>query len=370
MGSNHELSHKNPGREGVSMRKETMAPVERWQAVLTGKTPDRVPMDYWATNEATEKVMAYLGCASVGAMYERLHIDAVVTVTPRYVGPCVPPGEDIYGARYRQVRYGSGTYSECVFHPLAQYSSVAEIEANFVWPSPDWYDYSVIPGQIVGKEHYPIRGGGSEPFLTYCHLRGQEQAFMDLILHPEIVHHCLDQLFEFCYQNTLRIYEQIPGKVLLTYVAEDMGSQESLLFSPDQIREFLIPRMKRIIDLAHSAGAYAFHHSDGAIRPIIPEMTTAGIDLLNPIQWRCHGMEREALKRDFGDKVVFHGGVDNQHTLVFGSTAQVRQEVLDNLRILGKGGGYILAPCHNIQVVSPPENIVAMYETGYEAGWR
>jgi uroporphyrinogen decarboxylase len=79
-------------------------------------------------------------------------------------------------------------------------------------------------------------------------------------------------------------------------------------------------------------------------------------------------MEREGLKRDFGDKVIFHGGVDNQHTLAFGSTAEVRQEVIDNLRILGAGGGYILAPCHNIQAVSPPENIVTMYETGYEYG--
>jgi len=80
-------------------------------------------------------------------------------------------------------------------------------------------------------------------------------------------------------------------------------------------------------------------------------------------------MEREGLKRDFGDKVVFHGGVDNQYTLAFGSVEEVRREVMDNIRILGEGGGYILAPCHNIQAVSPPENIVAMYETGYEYGW-
>jgi len=157
--------------------------------------------------------------------------------------------------------------------------------------------------------------------------------------------------------------------VMITYVAEDMGSQESLLFSPAQIHEFLIPRMKRVIDLAHEAGAYVFHHSDGAIRRIIPDMLDAGIDVLNPIQWRCKGMEREALKRDFGDRLIFHGAMDNQYTLPFGSVDEVRREVEDNLRILGAGGGYILAPCHNIQAVSPPENIVAMYETGYALGW-
>ncbi|KKK75698.1 hypothetical protein LCGC14_2871120 [marine sediment metagenome] len=81
-------------------------------------------------------------------------------------------------------------------------------------------------------------------------------------------------------------------------------------------------------------------------------------------------MERDGLKRDFGDKVVFHGGMDNQYTLAFGSKEEIREEVIDNLRILGKGGGYIIAPCHNIQAVSPPGNIVTMYETGYEYGWN
>jgi uroporphyrinogen decarboxylase len=256
-----------------------------------------------------------------------------------------------------------------VYHPLAQYDSVEEIERNYTWPSTQWFDYSLVPDMIKGKEAFPVRGGGSEPFLTYKDLRGMEQAYMDLVLNPEMVHYCLDRLSDFCYENTLRIYEQIPGKVTLTYVAEDFGSQEGLLISPDLIREFFIPRMKRMIDLAHQAGAFVFHHSDGAIRKIIPDMIEAGIDILNPIQWRCRGMEREELKRDFGSELVFHGGVDNQYTLAFGSVEEVRQEVIDNLRILGRGGGYILAPCHNIQATSPPENVVAMYETGYQNGW-
>ena len=79
-------------------------------------------------------------------------------------------------------------------------------------------------------------------------------------------------------------------------------------------------------------------------------------------------MDRESLKRDFGDKIVFHGAMDNQQTLAFGSEDDVRREVRDNLRILGKGGGYILAPCHNIQPITPIENIIAMYDEGYKMG--
>ncbi len=90
-----------------------------------------------------------------------------------------------------------------------------------------------------------------------------------------------------------------------------------------------------------------FHHDDGNCRAILPDMVEAGIDILNPIQWRCPGMDREGLKRDFGESLIFHGGVDNQMTLPFGSVDDVRQEVRDNLRILGAGGGYILAPFHN-----------------------
>jgi len=351
------------------MPKETMTPRERWLAVLQRQKLDRVPMDYWATSEATEKLIKYLGCENEEVMFKQLHIDRVISVGPEYVGPPLPADTDVFGCRHKKVDYQTGSYSECIFHPLAQYQTVEEIQRNYTWPDPDWWDYSNIPNQIIGKEEYPIRGGGSEPFLTYKKLRGEEQAYVDLILNPEMVHYCLDKLFDLCYQNTLRIYEQIPGKVMLTYVAEDFGSQEDLMYSPDQIREFFIPRMKRMIDLAHQAGAFVFHHSDGAIRKILPDMIEAGIDILNPIQWRCNGMDREGLKRDFGDKVIFHGGVDNQYTLAFGSVEEVRQEVIDNIRILGEGGGYILAPCHNIQAISPPENIVAMYETGFEYGW-
>ncbi len=351
------------------MPHETMTPRERWRAVLERKKPDRVPMDYWSTDEAQEKLLAYLGLNNERAMLERLHIDRPFTVSPHYTGPPIHEDEDIYGIGYRDVDYGTGTYREAVYHPLAEYDSVEEIETNYRWPDPDWYDYSDLPEQITGWEEYPIRGGGSEPFLIYKNLRGQELAFMDLVLHPEMVHYCLDKLFDLAYQNTLRIYEAIPGEVMITYVAEDMGSQEGLLFSPEQIHEFLIPRMKRVMDLAHEAGAFVFFHSDGAVRKILPDMIEAGIDVLNPIQWRCQGMEREGLKRDFGEDLIFHGAMDNQYTLAFGSLEEVRQEVLDNLRLLDSDGGYILAPCHNIQAVSPPENVVTMYEACHQHGW-
>jgi uroporphyrinogen decarboxylase len=340
--------------------------LERWLAVLNREQADRIPTDYWATAEASRKLRGHLGVETMHEVFEQLNIDHVITVGPHYVGPEIPSDMDVFGCRHENIEHETGSYRECVENPLAQYDTVEAIEANYEWPNPDWYDYSAISEQVKRWEDYPVRGGGSEPFLIYKKLRGQEQAFMDLIEHPEILHHCLDRLFDLAYTNSTRIYEQIPYRVNLSYVAEDMGGQTGLMMSLAHIREFLLPRMKHAIDLAHEAGAFVFHHNDGAIRDVIPDLIDLGIDVLNPIQWRCEGMDRASLKRDFGADMVFHGAVDNQQTLAFGSTDDVRKEVAENIEILGAGGGYILAPCHNIQSVSPSENIVAMYEAAKE----
>ncbi|MFP4383494.1 MAG: uroporphyrinogen decarboxylase family protein [Spirochaetia bacterium] len=351
------------------MKKENMTPRERVRAVMKGETPDRIPMDYWATGEATAKLMKHIGVSSEDELYKKLHIDKIRNVGPDYKGPPVSKEENVFGCKFETVKYEDGTYRECVFNPLKDYQSIEEIEKNYTWPESDWWDFSRLKDKVEPLGDYPITAGGSEPFLQYCQLRGMEQAYMDMALNPEIVHYGLDKLYGLAYESTRRIFEEIPGRVDFSYVAEDMGSQTDLLFSPAQIEEFFIPWMKKMMDLIHQNGGYVFHHSDGSIRKILPRMIETGIDVLNPIQWRCKGMEREALKRDFGGQVVFHGGMDNQETLPFGTAEDVRKEVLYNLNVLGKDGGYILAPCHNIQVVSPAENLVTLYETGYQEGW-
>ena len=230
---------------------QRMTSRERWLALLHHQKPDHVPLDYWATPEITQKLMSHLGCVTFHELMEKLHVDYLVSVAPRYVGPSLPKNKDVFGIGYRDINFGTGIYSEAVDHPLSHYSSIGEIKANYTWPEPDWWDYNDIPDQIKGCEAYPIRGGGSEPFLTYKDLRGQEQALIDLVEHPDIVHYCLDVLFELAYRNTLRILDAIPGKVTVTYIAEDLGGQTNLLISPAHIREYLFPGMRRMIELTH-----------------------------------------------------------------------------------------------------------------------
>ena len=339
-------------------------PRSRWEAILGGGQSDRPPIDYWATDEVTDRLMGHLKASTLMEMYEKLDIDVPFTVEPEYVGKPIPSEEDVFGCKYRDVDYGTGSYRECVSHPLAGYKTVDEIEANYTWPDINDYDFTSIKDQIKGWNDYPVSGGGSEPFLDYKNLRGQQQGYIDLFRYPEIANYCLDKLFDFRYEYTRRIYREIPGRVTFSYVAEDFGAQNGLLISPKMIRETFLPRMKRMNELAHDNGVHVFFHSDGAINEIIPDMIGIGIDILNPIQWRCADMDRAMLKAEYGDKVVLHGAMDNQHTLPFGSTEEVRAEVHENLETLGPGG-YILAPCHNIQPITPTENILAMYNEAH-----
>lgn len=346
----------------------TMTSRERWLAVLNRQEPDRVPMDYWGTPEATQKLLDYLTVPDEAGMESALHIDPPADVGPTYVGPPVASDADMYGCRFREVDYGTGAYRECVYHPLAQFATVEEIEETYVWPSADWFDYSTIPEQVEFHDGRLIQLAMASIYTKFTCLRGMEQAFVDFALHQDIVLHCMDRLYTMHYEKARRAFDVAGGQIDIATVANDLGSQLDLLCSPGTVRKLFVPGIQRLAHLAHANGAFVFLHSDGAIRKAIPDLIEAGVDILNPIQWRCAGMAREGLKRDFGDRLILHGGVDNQQTLAYGSVDDVREEVRYNLDVLGKGGGYILAPCHAIQAVSPPENIVAMYETGYTHG--
>ncbi len=347
----------------TTSERASMTPRERWQAVLARERIDRVPTDYWATGEVTERLMRELKCDDVFELYRKLHVDKLVSVGPRYVGPS---GQSLWGLEFLAQEYGDGmgVYNEVASHPLAEAVTVKDID-EFDWPTADWFDFANIRPAIEQHRPYPHQAGHYEPFLLYCQLRGMERAFMDLAERPELLDAALGHIFDFHYTCNVRTFDVAGDLIEITYVAEDLGSQESLLMSEAAVDRFLKPKMREMIDLAHQHGIKVFHHSDGAIRPLIPGMIAIGIDILNPIQWRCRGMDRAELKREFGDHVVFHGAMDNQQTVPFGTTEDVRREVIENLRLLGAGGGYILAPCHNIQPITPSENILALYETTY-----
>lgn len=351
-----------------------MTPRERWLAVLEGRRPDRVPCDYWATAEVTARLMRDFGCHSKREVWEHLGVDKCVRLAALH--PLAKEDDwhidsnfAIWHVGTADIPYqdGLGVYTETVSHPLAQAATVTDVE-RFDWPDPEAWDVRNLRARCEKWRGYPILGGTYEPFYLYCHLRGMEQALADFILNPAVLEAALDRIYWIHASIIRRTLDEAADLIDFIYVAEDLGTQESLLMSPGSFRRFLKPRMARMIELVHSYGVRVFHHDDGAIRPLIPDLLEIGIDVLNPIQWRCRGMEREELARDFGASVVFHGAVDNQKTLPFGAPDDVRREVAENIRIFQDCKGYIVAPCHNLQPNTPTANIVALYDAVQEFG--
>jgi uroporphyrinogen decarboxylase len=351
-----------------------VTPRERWKAVLAGGKPDRVPCDFWSTDEAKSRLKAELGCASDRELWERLGVDKCIHLAPLH--PLAKEDEwhidtifPVWRVGTREIAYqdGLGTYTESVEPPLASARTAADV-GGFDWPDPLDWDVTTLRARCEPWRDYPILGMTYEPFYLYCRMRGMEQALEDLVVNPEIAEAAFERMFDIhatIIRGTLKAASDL---IDLIYISEDLGTQESLLMSPQSFRRFLKPRMRKMIELVHSFGVKVMHHDDGAIRALLPELIEIGIDVLNPVQWRCRGMEREGLARDFGEAVVFHGGVDNQQTLPFGTPDDVRREVAENIRIFRKSKGYIVAPCHNLQPNTPTGNILALYEAVHEFG--
>ena len=209
-------------------------------------------------------------------------------------------------------------------HPLANAESVAEIHAHR-WPSCDEFDYTAITQAVERDDGFrPIHAGCYEPFLLYGYLRGLQTSLEDLALRPELADAILGHIFDFYHEHHRRIFEAGGGRIDLTYVAEDLGSQTGPLMSLAMYRRFLLPNQIKMAELARSFGVHVMYHTDGAARAFLPDLVDrVGIEVLNPIQWRCPGMERERLVADFGDRIIFHGSIDNQQTLPFGTVDDV-----------------------------------------------
>jgi uroporphyrinogen decarboxylase len=168
-----------------------------------------------------------------------------------------------------------------------------------------------------------------------------------------------------------RQYMQVVGPyVQVVCITDDQGTQSSLMVSPQMFREFLKPYLKAQIDaIKETADVKVLMHCDGAITPILDHLIEIGVDIINPIQTVVKGFEdTAALKAAYGNRLCFHGAIDVQQVMPNATLDEVRQEVARRIHDLGPEGGYILAPCHNINVDIPVENVVAMFEAAQEYG--
>jgi uroporphyrinogen decarboxylase len=314
--------------------------------------------------------MTRLAIGGYEALLDRLRID-VRRIEPRYQGPPkkVLPGnimEDYWGIRSRTMWTSVATYDMFVETELWKASTVEELDRHS-WPNPDIFDYSVMADQVRRYPEHAILYEGSDLFTRPSILRGMENILVDMVERPEMAHYVIGKFTDFYCQDLIRALEATHGGFQVYCEWSDYGTQAGLLMSRRMWWEFAGPYLKKLVDICHSAGIKFMLHSCGAVRELIPDFIAIGVDILDPIQVMAVGMEPAGLKRDFGDRIAFHGGLDTQRTLPFGSPEDVRAEVEDRVTTLGAEGGYIIAPTHNIQPDTPAENILAMYEPALRA---
>jgi len=341
---------------------------ERVLAVLNRQKTDRIPVDIWLVPELVEKFKKHLGVIDELDIYRELDVDKIAWLGIPYKGVVLKdPNEhqqvNHWGVKYKMVNANeSAHYGEVSFNPLLALDSVEQLEA-YPWPHPDEFDYETAAAEAktLAKEFVTL-GPWISLFEVYCMMRSLEEALMDTVAEPEFLHAALDKIAWSQGEMTRRFLEAADGAIDMVFISDDIGSQTSLLMSPDAFNEFIFPRLKKWCDMVHSYGAKVFFHTDGAAEPLIPRLIEAGVDVLNPIQHVCPGMDCKEIKAKYGDKLIFHGGVENQSILPFGTPEEVVAETRKCLDELGPDG-YLPCSCHFAQADTPLENIMALIET-------
>lgn len=195
-------------------------------------------------------------------------------------------------------------------------------------------------------------------------LRRIDNFLMDLLEEPEQVEKLLDALMEIHLGTLEKVCRAVGDIADICRFGDDLGTDTGTFMSPATYRELFKPHHTKLCEYVHKhSSMHTFLHSCGSIHAVLPDLIEAGFDVINPVQTNCLNMEPERLKKDFGKDITFWGGgVDTRAVLNVATPAQVREDVLNRLKIFAPGGGFVFNTVHNILPDVPPENIVAMYE--------
>jgi uroporphyrinogen decarboxylase len=390
------------------MKKEELTSRERVRMALDHKEADRVPRDLGGTVVSTITLGAYDALIKHLAETEGYEVKTKqMAWANRWGGTIRPPEELLQRLKidtrsifarppryWRDMWYMDNAYfvdewgilrkrsSESKYHyydvvgnPLSDATSIDDLE-RFRWPS------GTDPGRVAGlreeAEHlykntqYGLVANlfGTDIFELCWFLRGFDTFLMDVVANKEFAHHLLRKITDIQLQKFELFVDAVADYVDAILLYDDLATQDSLFISPDTYREMLKPYQKEMIDLIkRKTPAKLLYHTDGAVRPLIPDLIEIGIDILQPVQVSATGMDSSSLKADFGDKVTFWGGMDNQHVIPYGTANDVRAEVEKRIRDFAPGGGYVFAAGHNIQFDVPPDNVVVLFDHAYEVGW-
>ena len=341
---------------------------ERVLTAFAHREPDRVPVWCGASPEFVAKARRELGLKDDEEVLARFG-DDFRRVASRYAGPAHELAE---GATCRTIfgveRAGIG-YGQPLSHPLAS-ATLDQVEA-YPWPNPDWMDVSRIRAEAASHQgRYAILGGEWSPFWhDLIDLLGMENLCLKMYEEPEVVDAILRHMVDFYAEVSRRTFEAASREIDIFFIGNDFGSQTGPLLGVELFERFILPHLKRLIDLGHDYGLKVQLHCCGGFAPLIPALIAAGLDALHAVQPCCQGMDLRTLKAEFGGRIVFNGAIDSQHVLIEGTPDLVRRRVREVLEIMMPGGGYIGGASHDyILEETPVENVVAMFDTIREFG--
>jgi len=270
----------------------------------------------------------------------------------------------IFGVERRGIGYG-----QPFEHPLAG-ASLDAIHAHD-WPNPARLDVGALRAEArAWKGEYAILGGDWSPFWhDAIDLVGMEELMLRMYEDPDAVDAILGHIVDYYIGASTRIFDAAADAIDIFFFGNDFGAQTGPVVSEPLFRRFLQPHLTHLAALGHDYGLKVMMHCCGGIAALIPAFIDAGIDALHAVQPSCRGMELRELKRVFGNKIVFNGGIDSHHVLIEGTQDSVRVATRDVLNARKPNGGYIAGASHDtILEETPVVNVVAMFEAIHEFG--
>ncbi|HAM11641.1 MAG: hypothetical protein A2X05_10720 [Bacteroidetes bacterium GWE2_41_25] len=350
---------------------------ERTLAAINHRQPDRPPVYVSLTPQVAEKLSEALHLpyeepfdAMESARMSHMGLLTSMGVDIIAIAPTVPTNaptitlpdgriKNEWGMIFRNV----GIYTEFAEYPLANASSEKDIlEYPFPDPNaPGRYDQAVKMMECYAEKFAVIGDVETMFFEMSWYLTGMEKFLMDLMMETEYQAHLMDKIMNYIIVAGKKLIEM---GVDILWCGDDFGTQGGMIMDPETWRKIFKPRIKYMFEEFRKVrpDIKIAWHSCGSILPIIPDFIEVGLDILNPIQPLAQGMDPVFLKKTYGKDLVFFGGIDVQHLLPFGTPQMIRDEVRRRIDILGKEGGYIIAPAHNIQPDTPVENIMAFFD--------
>ena len=364
---------------------------ERVLAALDHREPDRPPRDLGGTTatgihpKAYQSLKEYLGLAGgwtylsaraqlarvETALLERFKVDCLPLIPHTAAEPPVLDERRSYLDRWgvaRRLPVGDGHYYVSK-PPLASAGGAGDLR-SYAWPEPRT-DFASL-----GEEAARLRATTDKALVLnlevgFLHqaqfMRGFDHWLMDLAADPAFAGALMDAILEIWLAEAEATIRAVGACADVVVYADDIAFQDRPIFSMAMYRKLIRPRQRRVFDLLKRCGLKVFYHSCGNVRPLLADLVDMGVDILNPVQVSAEGMgDTAALKAQWGADLTFWGGIDTQAVLPRGSTDDVRCEVKRRLDDLTHGGGYVLAPVHDVQPEVPPANLCTIFDAADE----